>query len=197
MAYTILRPVGFMQTFTLFVWDMVRGRARSRCRLAMGMALVDVRDVARVGIKALTEPGHAGQVYDLTGPGEPEHGAAGGALSRVLGRTITYLPAAEDEPARIMSVLGVPPTPAEHVLKVFRMQREHRLEIVTPTLRQPGIEPTGYEQFLQDYLAGRTVGGNSFQPPDTLRVRLYGLLGQYLLRLRVWQARRRAGASAG
>ena len=96
-----------------------------------------------------------------------------------------------------MSVLGVPPTPAEHVLKVFRMQREHRLEIVTPTLRQLGIEPTGYEQFLQDYLAGRTVGGNSFQPPDTLRVRLYGLLGRYLLRLRVWQARRRAGASAG
>ena len=25
MAYTILRPVGFMRTFTLFVWDMVQG----------------------------------------------------------------------------------------------------------------------------------------------------------------------------
>lgn len=197
LSYTILRPVGFMQTFTLFVWDMVQGASAISLPAGDGgMALVDVRDVARVGIKALTEPGHAGQVYDLTGPESLSMARQAEILSRVLGRTITYLPAAEDELARIMSVLGVPPTPAEHVLKVFRMQREHRLEIVTPTLRQLGIEPTGYEQFLQDYLAGRTVGGNSFQPPDTLRVRLYGILGQYLLRLRVWQARRRPGQSA-
>ena len=60
------------------------------------MALVDVRDVARVGIKALTEPGHAGQVYDLTGPESLSMARQAELLSRVLGRTITYLPAAED-----------------------------------------------------------------------------------------------------
>lgn len=191
LAYTILRPVGFMQTFTQFIWDTVQGAdAISLPAGDGGMALIDVRDVAQVAVQALTEPGHEGRTYDLTGPENLtlQHQAA--IISRVLGRTITYLPAHERELSRVMAVLGVPATPSEHVLKIFRMQREHRLGVVLPTLRELGIEPTSYEQFLVDFVAGRTSGGNSFQPPDTLPLRLFNRAGLLLLRLRAAYARR-------
>ena len=195
LAYTILRPVGFMQTFTLLVWDMVqKAGAISLPAGDGGMALIDVRDVAKVAIKALTEPGHDGKVYDLTGPEVLSLWRQAEIMSRVLGRPVTYLPGQEAELARVMSILGVPATPTEHVLKVFRMQREHRLEALLPTLRDLGIEPTSYETFLRDYIAGRTVGGNSFQPPDTLFIRAFNQVGVWMMRLRVAQARRRGGS---
>lgn len=53
------------------------------------------------------------------------------------------------------------------MLKIFRMQREHRLEETRETLRDLGITPTTYEQFVSDLVSGRTGGGNSFQPLDT------------------------------
>lgn len=196
LAYTILRPVGFMQTFTQFIWDMVQqADAVSLPAGDGGMALIDVRDVAQVAVKALTEPGHEGQVYDLTGPESLSLHRQAAILSQILGRRITYVPSQEAELARVMAVLGVPATPSEHVLKVFRMQRERRLEVVLPTLRQLGIEPSTYSQFLADYIAGRTRGGNSFQPPDTLPIRLFNWAGLRLLRVRAahlrWtQARR-------
>jgi hypothetical protein len=59
----------------------------------------------------------------------------------------------------------VPPTPAEHVVKIFKMQREHVFESTTSTLSELGITPTTYEQFIRDLLAGRTGGGNSFERP--------------------------------
>jgi hypothetical protein len=67
-----------------------------------------------------------------------------------------------------MSVLRVPEVPGEHVIKLFRMQREHRLEVVLPTLQELGIRPTTYEEFLRDYVAGRTTAVNPFDPPKTL-----------------------------
>jgi len=191
MTYTIIRPVGFMQTFTLFLWDTVqRANAISMPAGDGGMAFVDVRDVAKVGTKALLESGHENKVYDVTGPESLSMYRMAEILGRVLGREITYLPSNEKDLLRVMSVLGVPETPSEHVIKVFRMQREHRLEMVLPTLGELGIRPTTYEEFARDYVAGRTTGGNSFRAPDTLKVKLFNLVGVLFLRMQVAMAKR-------
>jgi uncharacterized protein YbjT (DUF2867 family) len=173
MAYTIVRPHGFMQTFTLFNWTMIeKAGALSLPTGDGGIPLVDVRDVAAVAVKALTEPGHEGKAYDLTGPEVLTGMQQAAILERVLGRPVTYLPGNERQLQVVMRLLGVPPVPAEHVVKIFRLQREHRMEQTTPTLRELGITPITYEQFVRDLVAGRTGGGNSFQPPDTLVVKL-------------------------
>ncbi len=191
MTYTILRPVGFMQTFTMFLWDMVqKAHVISMPTGDGGMAFIDVRNVGQVGLKALLEPGHENKIYDLTGPESLSMHQLAEILSRVLGREIIYLPSEEKELMRVMSVLGVPKTPAEHVLKIFRMQREKRLEMVLPTLQELGIEPITYQQFAEDYVAGRTSGGNSFPVPDTLTIRIFNFIGVLLMRIRVAHAKR-------
>jgi uncharacterized protein YbjT (DUF2867 family) len=173
MDYTIVRPHGFMQTFTLFNWNMIeKASALSLPAGDGGIPLIDVRDVSTVVVMSLTEPGHAGKIYDLTGPAVLTMYDQAEILSRVLGRVITYVPGNERQLTTMMKLLGVPPVPGEHVIKIFRLQREHAMEQTTPTLRELGIEPITYEQFVRDLVAGRTGGGNSFQPPQTLLVRV-------------------------
>jgi uncharacterized protein YbjT (DUF2867 family) len=183
LDYTIVRPHGFMQSFTLFNWNMIeKADALSMPAGDGGIPLVDVRDVAAVVILALTEAGHVGKAYDVTGPDVLTMYDQAEILSRVLGRPITYVPGNERQLLMIMKLLGVPPAPTEHVVKIFRMQREHEMEATTPTLRELGITPRNYEQFVRDLVAGHTGGGNSFHPPQTLLVRTLDRVMPLLMR---------------
>ena len=184
LEYTLLRPHGFMQTFTLFSWDMIQKVGVLTYPGGDGaIPLVDVRDVAKVAVKALTEKGHAGKAYDLTGPEMLTFHQVAEILSRVLEKPVKYLPGNERAFLAMMILMGVTPTPREHVLKIARLQRQHNMGKVESTLRDLGVTPTTYEQFAGDLVAGRTGGGNSFEPPDTLLFRLVSALMPAMMRL--------------
>lgn len=185
IEYTVIRPHGFMQTFTLFAWDMIQKAGVVTNPTGDGaIPLVDVRDVAKVAVKALTEPGHAGKIYDVTGPEALTGYRMAAVLESVLGRPVTYLPADHRQFEVIMHLLGVPETPREHVVKIMRMVREHRLDRVHPTLEELGIAPTTYEQYLRDLVAGRTGGGNSFEPPSSPVAKVMGAIMPHVMNLR-------------
>lgn len=172
--YTILRPIGFMQTFTLFGWNLiVKAGAISLPAGGGGMPLIDVRDVASAAVLALTEPAHAGKIYDLTGPEVLTMYDVAATLQRELGRPVTYLPGNERQMKLMMRALGVPAVPTKHAIEIFRLQREHMFETTSATLHELGITPTTYAQFVRDLIAGRTGGGESFQPPQTRLARLF------------------------
>lgn len=186
LDYTILRPHAFMQTFTLMVWDMVQKADIVSFPGGDGaMPYVDVRDVAQVAVKALTEPGHEGKTYDLTGPEALTFHDLAAILGRVLGRPITYVPGKEGAFDLTMRLMGVTATPREHVFKIARMVREHRLDRVHSTLSDLGIEPTTYERFVRDLLAGKTGGGNSFVPPSAPVARALSAVMPVMMRLAV------------
>ena len=87
LPWTFLRPDWFMQNFAGFV--------------AMGMvafpagpgktSFVDVRDVAEIAIKVLTEEGHTHRVYRLTGPDPMTFEGAANRISAALGRDIPFV----------------------------------------------------------------------------------------------------------
>lgn len=193
LGWTIVRPHGFMQTFTLLGWDLIQRAGVVSFPAGDGaIPLVDVRDVAAVAALALTGPGHEGQAYDVTGPEALTFARQAEILGRVLGREVTYIPGHERELELLLSLLGATATPREHAIVIARMIREHRLDRVHPTLEALGIRPTTYEEFVRDVVAGRTGGGNSFQPPDTPLVRAMGMLMPIVFRMRV-RARRWRG----
>jgi uncharacterized protein YbjT (DUF2867 family) len=69
LEWTILRPGGFA-TNTLSWADAIRAGQPVRIPFAQaGRSLIDERDIADVAVLALTEDGHTGRVYPLTGPG--------------------------------------------------------------------------------------------------------------------------------
>jgi uncharacterized protein YbjT (DUF2867 family) len=186
LEYTIIRPHGFMQTFTLLNWPMIeKAGAMSLPAGDGGMPLIDVRDVAEVVVRALTEPGHDRKTHDLTGPEVLDMHAQARIIAQELGRPVRYLPGDERWLALIMRLFGVPPTAAEHALVVLRWQREHRWETTTSTLSQLGITPTTFEQFVRDLIQGRTGGGNSFAPPEGLAAKLLEAMMPAAIKLRL------------
>jgi uncharacterized protein YbjT (DUF2867 family) len=186
LDWTILRPHGFMQTFTLIGWDMIqKAGALSTAAGDGAMPLVDVRDVAAVAVKAFTEPGHVGKEYDLTGPESLRFDQLAEVLERVLGRPVSYLPSSDFSLSLMMRLIGTTETPREHVSVVMQLVRDHKLGATTSTLADLGITPTNYETFVRDLAAGRTGGGNSFTPPDTALFRILSATMPTMMRLRL------------
>jgi uncharacterized protein YbjT (DUF2867 family) len=60
------------------------------------ISMVDTRDVAAVAALALTEPGHAGAHYDVTGPEALSYADVAAKLTNAMGRRITYVDAPDD-----------------------------------------------------------------------------------------------------
>jgi uncharacterized protein YbjT (DUF2867 family) len=188
LGWTSLRPTGFMQTFVLVSWDMVQRGGYMNAAGEGGMPLVDVRDVAAVAVKALTEDTHDGKTYDLTGPENLTFERQAVLIGEALGKRVRYIPATEAELTRLADMMGVDPVSKEHMIAIMRLVREGRFDpTTTTTVRDLGVTPTTFQIFLQDLRAGRTGGGNSFQPKDTLKLRLMKWMMPLMIRYRLWQ----------
>src|SRR5579872_2902317 len=90
MAYTLLRPNYFMQGMLAFRSTIL---SEERFFAPLGdarVSLVDVRDIAAVAAAALTQTGHEGKTYDITGPEALTHAEMAAHLSRELGRRILF-----------------------------------------------------------------------------------------------------------
>ncbi|MEM7329157.1 MAG: SDR family oxidoreductase [Pseudomonadota bacterium] len=87
VPWTFLRPDWFMQNFAGYVqMGMVAfpdGPGKT--------SFVDVRDVAEIAIKALTEEGHLHRTYRLTGPEAMTFAGAAARISAVIGREIPFV----------------------------------------------------------------------------------------------------------
>ncbi len=59
--------------------------------------IVDADDIAEVAVAALHRPGHAGRVYELTGPRLLSFHDVAADLSAATGRPIVYLPVSTEE----------------------------------------------------------------------------------------------------
>ena len=125
LAYTILRPTGFMQNFVNY--DAARIAADAAIRAPLGDARVswiDVRDIAGVAAAVMDEEGHDGRVYDLSGPEALSHHEVAAKLSAATGREIRYEPLSDAEWFRQMLARGLPAAAARSMLSLYQAYRE-------------------------------------------------------------------------
>lgn len=100
IGWTILKPTAFMQNFLWFKDPIARG-VLPQVAGSGSVSWVDTRDVARVAATVLTEDGHEGATYFLTGPETLDMKEAALRLSRALGHKVRYL----DLPAPLFRIL--------------------------------------------------------------------------------------------
>ena len=107
--WTVVRASWFYQNFSegAFV-EMVQAGQITLPAGDTPEPFVDVDDIADVATVALTEPGHAGEVYEVTGPRMLTFGEAAEELSRAAGREIKYMPVPHDAFIAGMRESGVP-----------------------------------------------------------------------------------------
>ena len=109
IEWTVVRCSFFNQNFDEGAWaDPVRA---GELFLPVGDVpepFVDADDIAAVAVAALTEEGHAGRVYELTGPRLLTFGDALAEISRAAGRTVRLTPVFHEDFADGLAAEGLP-----------------------------------------------------------------------------------------
>src|SRR5215218_515959 len=105
LAYTILRPNLYMQGLLNFRSTIATQNAFYAAAGDAKVSMVDVRDIADVAVAALTESGHEGKIYELTGPQALTHAEMAELLSRALGRRVAFVDILSE--AMLDALLGV------------------------------------------------------------------------------------------
>lgn len=109
LAWTVVRASWFNQNFSEGAFsEMVQAGAITLPAGDTPEPFVDVDDIAEVAAVALTEPGHAGEVYEVTGPRLMTFADAASELSRATGREIRYVDVPHDAFVAEVSASGAP-----------------------------------------------------------------------------------------
>lgn len=130
---TFLRPYGFMSN-TLRWAEELRGTGVVRgFGGAAGLTLIDERDIAAVAVRALTEDGHDGARYALTGPAAPTQAEQVRILGEATGREVRWEEVSREAAGRQMRATGWPPAIVDGALD-FIASRVDAPEQVTSTV---------------------------------------------------------------
>jgi uncharacterized protein YbjT (DUF2867 family) len=152
MAFTHLRPNLYMQGLLRFRASIL---SESRFAAPMGAArvsMVDVRDIAAVAARALTEDGHEGKTYDITGPDALTYGEAAAHLTQVLGREILFADIPEASMRATLAAWRMPEWQADGVIEDYAYYRRGEASSVSAAVRDiTGVAPRSFLDFARDY----------------------------------------------
>ncbi|REK91906.1 NAD-dependent epimerase/dehydratase family protein [Streptomyces inhibens] len=118
MDWTVLRPGGFASNAYAWV-ESVRARRTVAAPFGdVGLPAVDPSDIAEVAAAALREDGHAGRVYELTGPALSTPRQRAEAIGDALGEPIRFIEQTRDE-ARAQMLQFMPEPVVETTLAIL------------------------------------------------------------------------------
>ena len=110
MAYTILRPNGFMQNLIAYFAPSIR--AQGAFYQSTGNAKIshiDLRDIAAAAANILRSPSqHAGKIYELNGPEALSYAEVAEKISKATGRKVQYLDIPPDAQRKALSDMRMP-----------------------------------------------------------------------------------------
>ena len=151
IPYTFLRPNLFFQGLLAFAGTI---SSQGRFYAPIGdatISAIDVRDIADVAAVTLTEAGHEGATYTLTGPASITHTQIAAALTAALGRDVTFT----DVPPQAFadSLRGIlPPWQVEGLLEDYAHYRRGEAASVSSAVAEiTGRPPRDIQQFARDY----------------------------------------------
>lgn len=155
LEWTILRPGWFAQNFD--EGFLTEGPSTGVLRLPTGdgaATWIDARDIADVAVAALTEPGHHGRIYELSGPRALTLTEATAEISSALGRTVRYEPVSAKEYAAGLLDAGWPEEGIQEMLSALSAITRGLEARLSPGVREAlGREPRDFTEFVEDAVA--------------------------------------------
>lgn len=149
---TFLRPNGFMQNLVNYSAATIRSMGKFFGSEGEGkISQIDIRDIAAVAVKTLTEDGHLGKVYTLTGPEALSNHEVARVLSQVLNREIQFVNLSPDDLKESLVAAGVPEWNADALIDLQKFYRAGKASEVTNDVeRILERKPRALRQFLID-----------------------------------------------
>ncbi len=156
IGFTHLRPNFFMQVFSggPLLTDICSTGAIHVPAADAKISYIDARDIAAVAAAALTESGHLGKAYTLTGGETLDHHEVARAISEAAGKPVRYVPISEDTARTAIEGGGLSPERAERLIGFYRLVRQGFCAPVSPDVRTVlGRPPISFAQFARDNAA--------------------------------------------
>jgi uncharacterized protein YbjT (DUF2867 family) len=115
---------------------------------------VDADDIADVAVAALTEDGHVGETYELTGPRLLTFTDAVGEIAQATGRKIRYVPVSIEDFAAGLGEQAVPGDWIELLVYLFQEVLDGRnAHLADGVQRALGREPKDFADYARDAAA--------------------------------------------
>jgi uncharacterized protein YbjT (DUF2867 family) len=153
VPYTFLRPNGFMQNFVTYNGATINTQNAFYGSQGDGeVSHIDLRDIAAVAVKTLTEDGHQDKAYTLTGPEALGNARVAEILSEDTGREIRYVDLPAEQFKQALLGAGLPEWSANALVDLQQFYRRGSASAVTRDVEQLlGRKPISFEQFSRDY----------------------------------------------
>lgn len=115
--------------------------------------VVDPYDIARVAVVALTQDGHTGHGYVLTGPEALSPSEQTQILADVLGRPLEFVDITPEEAAREAIAQGTAPELAAARQNLDELFRAGRSGVLTDDVHNlTGVAPRPFEQWVRNHI---------------------------------------------
>ncbi|MEV1003238.1 NmrA family transcriptional regulator [Nonomuraea sp. NPDC050202] len=135
--WTVLRCSWFMQNFSEdFLLGSVLDGVIALPAADVPEPFLDVEDIVDVAVAALTQDGHAGKVYEMTGPRLLTFADVATELTEIIGREITFVRVTPEEYVTAAVEHGVPREAAEGLGHLFTDILDGRNATVTDGVRE-------------------------------------------------------------
>jgi uncharacterized protein YbjT (DUF2867 family) len=153
--WTVVRCSWFMQNFSEeFMLDHVLAGTVALPAGHVPTPFVDVEDIADVAVAALTEEGHTGRLYELTGPRALTFAEAVGEIARAADRDVRYVPITLDEFVAGASADGVPADIVELLRYLFsEVLVEDNAGVADGVREALGRAPRDFAEYARDTAA--------------------------------------------
>lgn len=148
MAFTHLRAGEFMPSYFRQVPMILAKGALFLPMENQRIASIDIGDLAEIAALVLTNPGHEGKIYPLTGPEALTMTEVAERLSAATGKTIKYINVPPEDVRKAQLAAGVPPYIADALAELFAERRKGKESQVWPIAQTLlGRRPTSFAEF--------------------------------------------------
>lgn len=149
--WTIVRASWFMQNFSEGEFmDMVRDGAITLPASDTPEPFIDINDIADVAVAALTEDGHAYEVYEVTGPRLMTFADAASEISEATGRDVQFIQLPGDDFNAAIKESGAPANIAWLLNYLFETVLDGRnASICDGVERALGRKPADFSEFAR------------------------------------------------
>jgi uncharacterized protein YbjT (DUF2867 family) len=155
IPFTFLRPNEFMQNFINFHSPSIKGNNAFYIPLEDAkVSLVDVRDIAAVAVKSLTDEDlHKNKTYLITGPEALSYHQVAEILSNRIGRKINYVNISDEEARAAMKEIGMSDWLINTVSELSDYFRKGKASEISSAVEEvTGNKPISFSQFANDYV---------------------------------------------
>jgi uncharacterized protein YbjT (DUF2867 family) len=159
IRFTFLRPNEFMQNFINFHSPTIKSNnAFYLPAQDAKLSIVDVRDIAAVAVKALTDDDGGGndrynnKTYLITGPEALSYYQAAEILSNTTGKKISYVNISDEEFRGAMKEMGLDDWTINTFSELYDYFRKGYASQVSSAVEEvTGKKPISFSQFAKDY----------------------------------------------